>query len=136
MVQLALCRIYLRMLVCVPGKKLRELLKLGEQLPTMAPSGESDTFFNMQAPILSHDPRKSRNISAYIHLERVVPLLVKQSWSLSLANLGFGNAKADSIEGIKDSEPNLDHHETMTVDVSSNPKHNNGIPSQSSITKS
>ncbi|KAI3421646.1 AP-5 complex subunit beta-1 (Adaptor-related protein complex 5 beta subunit) [Psidium guajava] len=101
-------RIYLRMLVCVPGKKLRELLKLGEQLPTMAPSGESDTFFNMQAPILSHDPRKSRNISAYIHLERVVPLLVKQSWSLSLANLGFGNAKADSIEGIKDSEPKFD----------------------------
>ncbi|XP_030453919.1 uncharacterized protein LOC115675418 [Syzygium oleosum] len=101
-------RIYLRMLVCVPGKKLRELLKLGEQLPTMTPSGESDTFFNVQAPRLPHDPRKSRNISAYVHLERVVPLLVKQSWSLSLANLGFGNAKAESIVGIKDSEPKFD----------------------------
>lgn len=96
------------MLVCVPGKKLRELLKLGEQLPTMAPSGESDTFLNVQAPRLSHDPRKSRNICAYIHLERVVPLLVKQSWSLSLANLGFGDTKADSIEGIKDGEPKFD----------------------------
>lgn len=101
-------RIYLRMLVCVPGKKLRELLKLGEMLPTMAPSGESDTFFNVQIPRLSHDPRKSRNISAYVHLERVVPLLVKQSWSLALANLGFGNANADSAKGIIDSEPKSD----------------------------
>ncbi|XP_039158730.1 uncharacterized protein LOC120288701 [Eucalyptus grandis] len=90
-------RIYLRMLVCVPGKKLRELLKLGEMLPTMAPSGESDTF-----------SMKSRNISAYVHLERVVPLLVKQSWSLALANLGFGNANADSAKGIIDSEPKSD----------------------------
>lgn len=101
-------RIYLRMLICIPGKKLRHILNLGAQLPGIAPSPHTSSFFNVQSPRPSHDPKKSRNISSYIHLERDVPLLVKQSWSLSLPTLGFGGDKPSYMETIMDSEPPVD----------------------------
>ncbi|XP_071705007.1 uncharacterized protein [Rutidosis leptorrhynchoides] len=77
-------RIYLRMLLCVPGNKLRHLLSAGDQLP----SSNSTSFFSVQSPRFTYDSKKSKDISSYIHLERVVPLLVKQSWSLSLTSFG------------------------------------------------
>ncbi|KAK4800588.1 hypothetical protein SAY86_021075 [Trapa natans] len=98
-------RIYLRMLVCIPGKKLRELLSLGEKLIGVVPSAQSGPFFNVHSPQQPLDPRKSRNVSAYIHIQRMMPLLVKQSWSLSLSALDFGDGKPDYLLSVKDNEP-------------------------------
>ncbi|KAF5737910.1 hypothetical protein HS088_TW13G00801 [Tripterygium wilfordii] len=100
-------RIYLRMLICVPGLKLRGILNLGEQLLGIAPSTHSSSFFNLQSPRHYNNLKKSRNISSYVHLERVIPLLVKQSWSLSLSPLGNGSDKSNYPESIRDAEPQL-----------------------------
>ncbi|KAF3792578.1 AP-5 complex subunit beta-1 [Nymphaea thermarum] len=78
------CRIYLRMLVCIPGKKLRHILNLGEQLPGDASSTHLSSFLQSQSPTAFRDVNKTRDISSYILLERVVPLIVKQSWSLTI----------------------------------------------------
>ncbi|KAK9076264.1 hypothetical protein SSX86_004597 [Deinandra increscens subsp. villosa] len=91
-------RIYLRMLLCVPGNKLRHLLSTGDQLP----SSHSTPYFTVQSPRFSHDSKKSKDISSYIHLERVVPLLVKQSWSLSLASFNISGEKPYYMEVITD----------------------------------
>ncbi|KAL2507192.1 hypothetical protein Fot_30839 [Forsythia ovata] len=99
-------RFYLRMLVCIPGKKLRHILNSGEQLPGMSPSTNSNSFFSLQSPRSSHDLKKSRSIASYIHVERLMPLLVKQSWTLSLSNLGISSSRPSYLEGgIKDNEP-------------------------------
>lgn len=101
-------RIYLRMLICIPGVKLRDILNLGEQLGN-SPSSHSSSFFNVHSPRQHYQNlKKSRNISAYIHIERTKPLLVKQTWSLSLLPLGDGSAKAGYLETIRDSEPLVD----------------------------
>lgn len=99
------------MLICVPGKKLRDMLNHGEQLLGISPSSHSSSFFSVQSPRSSHNVKKSRNIPSYIHLERVVPLLVKQSWSLSLSSLSVGSNKPDYLEGIRDSEPVVEERE-------------------------
>ncbi|XP_052205027.1 uncharacterized protein LOC127809898 [Diospyros lotus] len=104
-------RIYLRMLVAIPGKKLRHILNSTDQLPGIAPSHQSSSYFNVQSPQTLHDLKKSQTISSYIHLERVIPLLVKQSWSLSLSILGIPAHKPAYPEGIKDSEPSVGQRE-------------------------
>lgn len=101
-------RIYLRMLICVPGQKLRNMLNLGEQLLGISPSPDSSSYFNIQYPQTSYDLKKSRNISSYVHLERMTPLLVKQSWSLSLTTLGVGSSY---LEDIRDSEAEVEERE-------------------------
>ncbi|KAH9307738.1 hypothetical protein KI387_035649 [Taxus chinensis] len=77
-------RIYLRMLICIPGNKLRHILSLGDQLPDDSSAPQLSSFFR------SPSPRAPRNVkqklSAYIHLSRVTPLIVKQSWSLVIVN--------------------------------------------------
>ncbi|KAM1406371.1 hypothetical protein ACFXTH_001048 [Malus domestica] len=95
-------RIYLRLLICMPGKKLRDLLNLGEEL-SISPSSHSS--FNVQAPHFCQSLKKSKTISSYVHLERVIPLLIKQSWSLSLSTLGIGSNDPGYLEGIRDIEP-------------------------------
>uniref|UniRef100_A0A7N0UHS1 AP-5 complex subunit beta-1 n=1 Tax=Kalanchoe fedtschenkoi TaxID=63787 RepID=A0A7N0UHS1_KALFE len=95
-------RIYLRMLVCIPGKKLRFILNFGEQLTGVSPSSHF-----VQSPRVSHDPKKSRSISAYIHLERLVSLLVTQSWSLSLLGLSDVGGKPEHLEDAGDSSEPL-----------------------------
>ncbi|XVE91919.1 hypothetical protein REPUB_Repub01dG0052700 [Reevesia pubescens] len=104
-------RIYLRMLICVPGVKLRGMLNLGEQLLGISPSSHSGSFFSVPSPQHYQDLKKSRNISSYIRLERMIPLLVKQSWSLSLLPLGDGSSKSEFSGGIKDSEASIDERE-------------------------
>lgn len=99
-------RIYLRMLVCVPGKKLRHILNLGAEISS---DPHSTSFFNVHSPRPSHDHQKSKRVSSYIHLERVIPLLVKQTWSLSLCTFGVGNNHTNYLEGIRDSAPLVDH---------------------------
>ncbi|KAJ4839441.1 hypothetical protein Tsubulata_025349 [Turnera subulata] len=98
-------RIYLRMLICIPGMKLRAILNLGDQFLGISPSSHSSSFFSVQSPRYAQSTKKSQNISSYIHIERMVPLLVKQSWSLSLSNLGVGSSKPTLVESIVDIEP-------------------------------
>lgn len=100
------------MLICVPGKKLRDLLKLGDQPFGISQSLHSGALYNVQSPRLSHDLKKCRNISSYIHLKRKIPLLVKHSWSLSLSTLGVENEKSGFPEGIRDSEPVVEERVT------------------------
>lgn len=100
-------RIYLRMLICIPGKKLRHILNLGYKLVGISPAPDTSSFFNVQSPRISQELKKSRNISSYIHLERAIPLIVKQCWSLSLPALGFEAEKYGYIEGTKDSETQM-----------------------------
>ncbi|OMO60726.1 hypothetical protein CCACVL1_23918 [Corchorus capsularis] len=104
-------RIYLRMLICVPGVKLRGMLNLGEQLLGISPSSHSGSFFSVPSPRHSQDFKKSRNISSYIHIERVIPPLVKQSWSLALLPLGVRSNKLEFSSGIRDSEVSTDERE-------------------------
>lgn len=104
-------RIYLRMLICVPGVKLRGMLNLGEQLLGISPSSHSGSFFSVPSPRHYQDHKKSKNISSYIHLERLIPLLVKQSWSLSLLPLGVGSNKSEFSGGLKDTEASTDERE-------------------------
>lgn len=118
LIMIVFCRIYLRMLICVPGKRLRDMLNYGEQLLGMSPSSHSSSFFNVQSPRASHNVKKSRYISSYVHLERVVPLLVKQSWSLSLSSLSVGSNIPDYSEGIRDSEPEVEEREIESGNTS------------------
>ncbi|KAK9676486.1 hypothetical protein RND81_11G080100 [Saponaria officinalis] len=98
-------RIYLRMLICIPGKKLRHILNLGDQSIGLSPSPHSSSLFSVQSPHLSQDLKKSPSISSYIHLERVIPLLVKQSWSLALPALRYEVDNDGFADGVKDDEP-------------------------------
>ncbi|KAG1361176.1 hypothetical protein COCNU_09G006390 [Cocos nucifera] len=95
-------RIYLRMLLCIPGKKLRHIMNLVEQPSGVSPSPHPGSLFQVPSPRHAQDLKKSVGVSSYIHLERVIPLLVKQSWSLTLPNLSNGDSKSSYVEGIKD----------------------------------
>ncbi|RWW63843.1 hypothetical protein BHE74_00028960 [Ensete ventricosum] len=96
-------RIYLRMLVCIPGKKLRLVLNLGEQPTGVSPSPHPGSLFQVPSPRHSENIKMSGGVSSYIHLERVVPLLVKQSWSLVLPKSNMeDNTEASHVVGISD----------------------------------
>lgn len=95
-------RIYLRMLLCIPGKKLRHIMNLSEQPSGVSTSPHPGSLFQVPSPRHSQDLKKSVGVSSYIQLERVVPLLVNQSWSLTLPNLSNGDTKSSYVEGIKD----------------------------------
>ncbi|RDX98420.1 AP-5 complex subunit beta-1, partial [Mucuna pruriens] len=95
-------RIYLRMLVCIPGKKLRDILNLGDMILGTSPSSHPASFFNVQSPRPSQKFKTFKNLSSCIHLERLVPLLVKQFWYMSLSNLVVSNSKPAYLESIRD----------------------------------
>lgn len=98
-------RFYLRMLIGIPGKKLKHILNTGEHLPGLSPSTHSGSFFSLQSPQSLPDLKRPSSIASYIHIERAVPLLVKQSWSLSLPNFGSNPDVPGFFEGIRDNEP-------------------------------
>ncbi|KAK7264141.1 hypothetical protein RJT34_31745 [Clitoria ternatea] len=98
-------RIYLRMLVCIPGKKLRDILSLGGMILGTSPSSHPTSFFNVQSPRPSQKFKTFKNLSSCIHLERLTPLIVKQFWSLSLSNLVVSSSKPAYLEGIRDVAP-------------------------------
>ncbi|KAJ9183222.1 hypothetical protein P3X46_007111 [Hevea brasiliensis] len=108
-------RVYMRMLICIPGMKLKGILNFGEQLLGISPSTHSSSFFNVPSPRHYQNFKKSRGISYCIHLERMIPLLVKQCWSLSLPPSDIGSSKPSHLESIMDSEPQVDLRE---LDVS------------------
>ncbi|KAF6151048.1 hypothetical protein GIB67_005863 [Kingdonia uniflora] len=78
-----------------------------ETTPDISSSPHSSSF-NIQTPNPYQYLKKSRNISSYIHLERIIPPLVKQSWSLSISTLGLENNKPSFLESIRDTEPPVD----------------------------
>ena len=98
------------MLTCVPGKKLRDMLNLGDQLLGISPSPPS-SFFSVQSPRSTHNVKKPSNLSSYVHLERLNPLLVKQSWSLSLSSFSLGTNKPSYFEDVRNSEPTVEEKE-------------------------
>lgn len=116
------------MLICVPGLKLRDMLNVGEQLLGISPAAHPSSFFNIQSPRhRHHDFNKSSSILSYIHLERVIPLLVKQSWSLSLSSLGIGGDKSCYLDSMRDSENPVDESElesSLNFQSSENEKSN------------
>lgn len=95
------------MLICIPGKKLKHMLTLGDQVIGISPSPHANSVYNVHSPRFSEDLKKSRSISSYIHLERVIPLLVKQSWSLCLPTIDYEVDKNGFVDGINNSEPQL-----------------------------
>lgn len=98
-------RFYLRMLIGIPGKKLKHILNTGEHLPGLSAPTRSGSFFSLQSPSTFPDLKKSSSIASCIHIERATPLLVKQSWSLSLPNYSTNPDVPGFFEGIKDNEP-------------------------------
>ncbi|EMS47512.1 hypothetical protein TRIUR3_06764 [Triticum urartu] len=91
-------RICLRMLSCIPGKKLRNLMGIGEQ-PTPSHPG---SMFDDPSERPAQDPSSMPALASYIHLERVVPLVVKQSWALTLPNFSFQSRASGHIISIQD----------------------------------
>ncbi|CAM0905317.1 unnamed protein product [Alopecurus aequalis] len=91
-------RICLRMLSCIPGKKLRNLMGIGEQ-PTPSHPG---SMFDVPSPHLAQDPKSMPSLASYILLERVVPLVVKQSWALTLPNFSVQSRASGHILSIQD----------------------------------
>lgn len=87
----------------VPGKKLRDMLKVGDQLPGISPSTHSSSFFNFYSPRY-HEVKKSRLISSHIHLERVVPLSVKQSWSLAFPTTWIDGSRPGHLESTAEDD--------------------------------
>lgn len=98
-------RIYLRMLISIPGNKLRHILNIGEQLPDDSSAPQLSSFFRTPSPRAPPNVKKEK-LSTYIHLSRVTPLLVKQSWSLVMINSGI-NGKIEILnqENINLEEP-------------------------------
>ncbi|KAH6809810.1 hypothetical protein C2S51_027593 [Perilla frutescens var. frutescens] len=113
-------RFYLRMLIGIPGKKLKHILNTGEHLPGLSPSTHSGSFFSLQSPQSLPDLKNSGSIVSYIHIERTMPLLVKQSWSLSLPNFGANPDVPGFFGGIRDNEPAGEEQDleiTMSSDI-------------------
>ncbi|XP_073300897.1 uncharacterized protein [Primulina huaijiensis] len=108
-------RFYLRILVCIPGKKLRQILNTEESLPGVTPSTRPSSFFNKQSPQTVQELKGSSNIASYIKVERVTPSLVKQSWSLSLPNIDINPDKPGFLEGIWHNEPASEKKEILAV---------------------
>lgn len=108
------------MLICIPGKKLKHILSMGGHLPGLSPSTHSGSFFSFQSPQSLPDLKRSSSIASFIHIERVMPLLVKQSWSLSLPIFGTNPDKPGFFEGIRDNEPASEERDsdiTMSGDI-------------------
>ncbi|RLM80384.1 AP-5 complex subunit beta-1 [Panicum miliaceum] len=94
-------RICLRMLSCVPGKKLRHLMGVGEQPSGITPS-HPGSLFDIPSPRPAQDLTSMTDMASYIHLERIVPLVVKQSWALTLPNFSVHSRPSGHILSIQD----------------------------------
>ena len=77
------------------------MLGLGEQIPGVT-APHPGSFFQVPSPRPSQDLKKSSGLSSYIHLERVIPLVVKQSWLLTLPNSDTGSGEGSYFDGIGD----------------------------------
>ncbi|KAI4344887.1 hypothetical protein L6164_012069 [Bauhinia variegata] len=103
------------MLICIPGKKLRGMLSLGDLILDISTSSRSSSLFSVQSPRPSQKFKTLKNISSCIHLERQKPLLVKQFWYLSLSNLALSSKIPTYLEGIRDSEAPSEEKELAEI---------------------
>ncbi|XP_024524086.1 AP-5 complex subunit beta-1 [Selaginella moellendorffii] len=79
-------RFYLRMLISIPGNRLREILTYGEsQTEDSKPQLlHVSSFLGSPSPRVYLGKKASIQVSSFIHLTRETPLLVRSSWSLVL----------------------------------------------------
>ncbi|BFI27642.1 AP-5 complex subunit beta-1 [Marchantia polymorpha subsp. ruderalis] len=80
-------RLYLRMLISIPGNRLRGILNYGDERVEEASAPQLSTFSSFlrsPSPPSYQGHRQSPLVAAYIHLRRVTALLVRHSWSLVL----------------------------------------------------
>uniref|UniRef100_A0A0A9D1F3 Uncharacterized protein n=1 Tax=Arundo donax TaxID=35708 RepID=A0A0A9D1F3_ARUDO len=98
-------RICLRMLSCVPEKKLRHVMEIGEQPSGVTPS-HPGSLFDIPTPCPAQDLKSMPDLASCIHLERVVPLVVKQSWALTLPNFSIQIRASGYILSIQDVSSN------------------------------
>ncbi|XP_042053322.1 uncharacterized protein LOC121798400 [Salvia splendens] len=122
-------RFYLRMLIGIPGKKLKHILHTGEHLPGLSPSTHSGSFFSLQSPSIFPDIKKSSSIASCIYIERATSLLVKQSWSLSLPNFGTNPGLPGFFDGIRDNEP-AGEEQVLEITMSGDTILENDLPHQ------
>lgn len=74
---------------------------VGEQPSGVAPS-HPGSFLGIPSPRPAHDLKSMPDVASYIHLERIVPLVVKQSWALSLPNFSVQSRPSGYILSIQD----------------------------------
>ncbi|KAL2642391.1 hypothetical protein R1flu_009978 [Riccia fluitans] len=80
-------RLYLRMLISIPGNRLRYILNYGDERVEEANAPKSakvSSLLKSPSPPSYQGHKQSPFVSAYVHLKRVTPLLVQHSWSLVL----------------------------------------------------
>eukprot|EP00249_Psilotum_nudum_P017252 c26234_g1_i1 orf=70-3660(+) len=114
-------RIYLRMLISVPGNKLHSILKYGdERTEDTSASQLSHVSSLLRSPSLDHHVmEQTMQIASYIHLTRATPLLVRQSWSLVLHSMRQPGADLSSSKishvAVADGEKNREMKEQTEV---------------------
>ena len=74
---------------------------VGEQPSGITPS-HPGSLYDIPSPRAAQDLKSMPDLASYIHLERVVPLIVKQSWALTLPNFSVQNRPSGSILSIQD----------------------------------
>ena len=74
---------------------------VGEQPSGVTPS-HPGSLYDIPSPRAAQDLKSMPDLASYIHLERVVPLIVKQSWALTLPNFSVQSRPSGSILSIQD----------------------------------
>jgi len=72
---------------------------VGEQPSGVTPS-HPGSLYDIPSPRAAQDLKSMPDLASYIHLERVVPLIVKQSWALTLPNFSVQSRLSGSILSI------------------------------------
>eukprot|EP00246_Nothoceros_aenigmaticus_P007127 TRINITY_DN20761_c0_g1_i1.p1 TRINITY_DN20761_c0_g1~~TRINITY_DN20761_c0_g1_i1.p1 ORF type:complete len:393 (-),score=41.82 TRINITY_DN20761_c0_g1_i1:28-1182(-) len=92
-------RVYLRMLISVPGRKLRNMLNPREEQAEQTASNnlaQFSTFLKSPPPVAEVKKRKVR-VAAYIVLSRVKLLTVPHSWSMVIYNAIESSIKSEQV---------------------------------------
>ncbi|CAM6122459.1 unnamed protein product [Calypogeia fissa] len=76
-------RLYLRMLISIPGNKLRSILKYGDERVDEANAPQVSSLLQSPAPSLK-DNKNPLSGTSYVRLMRITPLLIRHSWSMVL----------------------------------------------------
>ncbi|KAJ7187624.1 hypothetical protein O6H91_07G111200 [Diphasiastrum complanatum] len=120
-------RLYLRMLISIPGKKLHRILSFGDELEETA----KPQFKHVSSLLRSPSPpayqglKQLLQLTSYIHLVRQSPLLVRQSWSLVLPEVfKFGTITPTNLA------PRVEHNvkpEAEQVYIVQEPESESGV---------
>ncbi|KAG6551926.1 hypothetical protein Mapa_006543 [Marchantia paleacea] len=99
-------RLYLRMLISIPGRRLRAILNYGDERVEEANAPQSSkvsSLLRSPSPPSYQGHKQSPLVAAYIHLSRVTALLVRHSWSLVLYDVFQAKSTGALDEHIGDS---------------------------------